>query len=439
MTAPTLAPSRGRARPATILFSVAVIALALWTVWRLTPRGASTAAAPAGHQHGAAAAADSARSVQLGDADQRRIGITFAAVTTGPLTRGVRVVGQVTLDETRVTAIAPRVDGWVERLEADFTGQSVRAGAPLLTLYAPMVVSAEEELLVALRLEAAVVDATPEARERAGRLVHAARRRLAAWAIPDGVIAQVERTGVAPRTLTLRAPVSGVVIEKNVLDGQRVMAGDVLYRIADLSVVWLEGEVFEQDLGAARIGQAVTAEFQALPGEPRTGRITYVYPTLDPQTRTGRIRVAFANPRLELKPGMFATIRFDTRATGPVLSVPRSAVLSTGARNLVFLKRPDGMFTPTDVQLGAQTEDRLEILHGLSAGDTVVASATFLLDAESNLGTLLGGMGDMPGMDLTAPDTSAPGTPMRAPTPTPVPAAPAPADSSHTGHTGHGE
>lgn len=178
MTAPTLAPSRGRARPTTILFSVAVIALALWTVWRLTPRGASTAAAPAGHQHGAAAAADSARSVQLGDADQRRIGITFAAVGTGPLTRGVRVVGQVTLDETRVIAIAPRVDGWVERLEADFTGQSVRAGAPLLTLYAPMAVSAEEKLLVALRLEAAVVDA----RRRRGSVPAAwCARRDSAW------------------------------------------------------------------------------------------------------------------------------------------------------------------------------------------------------------------------------------------------------------------
>lgn len=423
MTAPIPASSRSRARPATILFSVAVIALALWTVWRLTPRGASTAAAPAGHQHSAAAAADSARSVQLGDAEQRRIGITFAAVRTGSLTRGVRVVGQVTLDETRVISVAARVDGWVERLQADFTGQSVRAGAPLLTLFAPMVVNAEEELLVALRLEAAVVDATAEARERAGRLVSSARLRLAAWDIPEAVIARLESTGVAPRTLSLRAPISGVVIEKNVLDGQRVMAGDVLYRIADLSVVWLEGEVFEQDLDAAAIGQEVTAEFQALPGKPRTGRITYVYPTLDPQTRTGRIRIAFANPRLELKPGMFATIRFETRATGPVLSVPRSAVLSTGARNLVFLKRPDGMFTPTDVQLGAQTEDRLEILHGLSAGDTVVASATFLLDAESNLGTLLGGMGDMPGMDLTAPGKETPATP-----------APAPAGPDHTGH-----
>jgi len=135
----------------------------------------------------------------------------------------------------------------------------------------------------------------------------------------------------------------------------------------------------------------------------RTGRITYVAPALSLETRTGRVRVALSNPELTLKPGMFASIRFTTPATRSVLSVPRSAVLSTGERNLVFLKRPDGRFTPTDVTLGVQTEDRLEILRGLSAGDTVVSSATFLVDAESNLGTLLGGMGDMPGMDLTAP------------------------------------
>ena len=197
------------------------------------------------------------------------------------------------------------------------------------------------------------------------------------------------------------------------------MAGDALYRIADLSIVWLEGEVFEQDLGVTQVGQLVTAEFQALPGESREGRITYVYPTLDPETRTGRIRVTLANPGLRLKPGMFATLRFAPPCHRAVLSVPRSAVLSTGTRNLVFLKRPDGKFTPTDVRLGAQTEDRLEILSGLAAGDTVVASATFLLDAESNLGTLLGGMGEHArhghdgagGADATAPRPAVPRRP----------------------------
>jgi RND family efflux transporter MFP subunit len=196
-----------------------------------------------------------------------------------------------------------------------------------------------------------------------------------------------------------------MVLEKSVVDGQRIMAGDIVYRIADLSTIWLEGDVFEQDLAAARVGQPVSAEFPALPGESRTGRIAYVYPTLDPETRTGRVRVALANPGLVLKPGMYATMRFATAGDRPVLSVPRSAVLSTGERNLVFLHRPDGMFAPTDVVLGAETEDRIEVRSGLRAGDEVVASATFLLDAESNLGTLLGGMGDMPGMDMTAPAT----------------------------------
>lgn len=407
MTAPVPEVPTGRSRAIAGALSLFVLASAVVAAWRLSPRGAASPATPTGHQHGAAAAGGTAGPVQLSENDQRRIGITFAAVASAPLSRSVRVVGQVTFDETRVRTASPRIDGWVERLQADFTGQVVQAGQPLLTLHAPMLTSAAEELLLARRLQAGVSEGTPEARAQAERLVAAARQRLASWDIPADVVAGIEETGLAPQTFTLHAPVTGVVLEKAVLTGQRVMAGDPLYRIADLGVVWLEGEVFEQDLGVTRVGQTVTAEFQALPGEPREGRITYVYPTLDPETRTGRIRVAFANPGLRLKPGMFATIRFSPRSTGPVLSVPRGAVLSTGARHLVFVRRADGKFTPTDVELGAQTEDRLEILRGLSPGDTVVASATFLLDAESNLGTLLGGMGDMPGMDLTAPGAPA--------------------------------
>jgi RND family efflux transporter MFP subunit len=258
-------------------------------------------------------------------------------------------------------------------------------------------------LLVARRLAGDIGAAEGDAPAQAGALVAAARRRLTLMGLSAGEIQRIETTGQAQQSLTLRAPASGVIVDKRVLAGQRVMEGDPLYRIADLGVVWLEGDVFEQDLGAARTGQRVTAEFQALPGETRTGRITYVSPALSIETRTGRVRVALPNPGHQLKPGMFATIRFTTAATSTVLSVPRSAVLSTGERNLVFLKRPDGRFTPTDVVLGVQTEDRMEILRGLSAGDTVVASATFLVDAESNLGSLLGGMGDMPGMDMTAP------------------------------------
>jgi Cu(I)/Ag(I) efflux system membrane fusion protein len=340
--------------------------------------------------------------VHLSAEAARRIGVTFAVVTLGPVTREVRTVAQVTYDETRVSVVAPKVDGWVERLRVNSTGQPVRRGEPLFDLYSPMVLTAEQELLLARGLSAEVADGGEDARNGAATLVEAARRRLLAWDIAPGDIEAVEQSGEVGRTVTLRAPVSGIVVEKPVLDGQRIMAGEIVYRIADLSHVWLEGEVFEQDLPAAKIGQPVTAEFAALPGTSRAGRIDYVYPTLDPVTRTARIRIELTNPELRLKPGMYATVRFTDRS-GPLLSVPRSAVLSTGERTLAFLKRPDGAFEPRSVTVGRATDDRLEILKGLTEGDTVVASATFLVDAESNLGTSLGGMGDMPGMDIRPP------------------------------------
>jgi Cu(I)/Ag(I) efflux system membrane fusion protein len=236
--------------------------------------------------------------------------------------------------------------------------------------------------------------------------VDAARQRLSLWGVPEEAIAEVERTGAVQRTVTLRAPFTGYVIEKSVLLGQRVMPGDPLYKVADLSVVWLEGEIFERDLPALRVGGEATATFQALRDVERRARITYIYPTLNPETRTARVRVELANPDLALKPGMYATLRFS----GPIavgLSVPRSAVVVTGQRNLVFQRGADGRFVPREVELGLTADDRVQILRGLAAGDTVVASATFLIDAESNLGSQLGGMGNMPGMDMAPPDSSA--------------------------------
>ncbi|MGH7677780.1 MAG: efflux RND transporter periplasmic adaptor subunit, partial [Gemmatimonadaceae bacterium] len=181
-----------------------------------------------------------------------------------------------------------------------------------------------------------------------------------------------------------------------------VMTGDGVYRIADLSTVWVEGEVFERDQSAVRLGQRVRVELDALPGRARSGRISFIYPTLRAETRTSRVRVELANPGLQLKPGMYATLAWDGSEVS-ALSVPRTAVISTGQRHLVFVRRPDGMLEPRSVQVGTFATERVEILSGLAAGETVVRSATFLLDAESNLGTLLGGMGNMPGMDMTAP------------------------------------
>lgn len=393
-------PSRRRRALGAAILAVVLLA-AIAAVYLLT-RSGDEAAAAAGHNHGAAPAADSAMPVLLTEENARRIGVTYAPVVLGPLATEIRTVAQVTYDETRVKAIAPKIDGWVEELYVNYTGQPVQQGQALLSIYSPMLVSAQQELLLARQLTSDVAAGTPDAQRGAAELRESARRRLAFWDIPASEIERIERTGEVRKALVLRASAGGVVVEKNVLAGQRIMAGDALYRVADLSTVWLEGEVFERDLASVRLGQVVTAEFEALPGEQRTGRITYIYPTLNAETRTVRVRVELTNPRLALKPGMYATIR--VRGTGPAsaLNVPRSAVLATGTRTMVFVKGADGTLAPRDVVLGLVTTDRMQILQGLVAGDTVVASATFLVDAESNLGSALGGMGNMPGMDMGA-------------------------------------
>jgi Cu(I)/Ag(I) efflux system membrane fusion protein len=365
-----------------------------------------------GHLHAALPSESQAgRTVMLAPRDANRIGITYAVVTSEPMVRMVRIVGQLTYDETRTISVALRVDGFVRRLHADFAGMMVRAGDPLLELYSPMIVTTEQEFLLARRLVTELADGDPEARVRAAALVEAGRRRLAALEVSPAEIRRLEESGEASKTIIIEAPASGSIVEKRVLAGQRVMAGDPLYRIVDLSEVWLEGEIFEQDLPAVHLRQEVIVDFPALPGIERRGRVSYIAPSLDPETRTARARVVLSNRNLELKPGMFGTIRFSAQTRTAVLSVPRSAVLATGERNLVFVRRADGQFAPREVVLGSATDDRVEILRGLAPGETVVASGTFLLDAESNLGTLLGGMGSMPGMDMTTPVT----TPPRAP------------------------
>jgi Cu(I)/Ag(I) efflux system membrane fusion protein len=410
---------------------VAVPVAALVVAWWLT-RTSTVPTATGGHDHTTMAAPVGAASpVSLTGDQARRIGVTFAPVTASVLPREIRTVGQVTVDETRVQTIAPKIDGWVEQLYVNFTGRVIQRGEPLMRVYSPMLVTAQEELLLAQRLVGDVAGGAPDAQAGAADLVASARRRLAYWDIQADEIAAIERSGQVQRTLTLRSSATGVVVEKNVTTGQRIMAGEALFRVADLTTVWVEADVYEQDLRAIRTGQIAVAEFDAYPGERWTGRIAYVYPTLDTETRTVRVRVALANAGVRLKPGMYATLRITgaSSATGAaVLTVPRGAVLSTGERTLVFVRRADGRLEPRSVQVGAASDDRIEILRGVALGDTVVASATFLVDAESNLGTALGGMGDMPGMEITVPPTS---TPSRAPAdpgsrPAPRPARPMP-------------
>jgi len=383
-----------------IAVPVLVVAASLVAAIVLT-RDVPDKASASGHVHGAAGAT-AATPVALDPEGARRIGVTFAVVEAGPINAEIRSLGQVTYDETRTTAVSPKVDGWVEKLHVNFTGQQVQQGEALLDIYSPMLVSAQEELLLAVRLAADVANGTVEARRSAEEMLTSARRRLQYWDIPASDVERIERTGQTTRTITLRSTSRGIVVEKAVLSGQRIMAGETLYRLADLRSVWVDGQVFEHDLALVRMGQRVSVEIQAYPGERWPGSVTYVYPLVDAATRTARIRIELTNPGLRLKPGMFATVHLSGAVRERVLTVPRSAVLATGQRSIVFLKAADGTLQPREVVTGVANDDRVEIRSGVQAGDTVVASATFLIDAESNLKSALGGMAGMPGMDSSA-------------------------------------
>jgi len=380
-----------------VVLLTVVVGAAVVAAWWFTRAGEVAAAAPR-----ATTATDSNGSpVMLTPEAANRIGVTYAVVERGSLTADVRTVGLVTYDETRVKTIASKVDGYVEQLFVAFTGQPVEANDSLLRIYSPMLVTAQEELLLARKLAVDVSNGSPEAVRNAESLLSSARRRLKYWDVADEDIVRIERTGEVQKTLTLRSPLRGVVVQKNVSAGQRIMAGDAVYQVADLREVWLEGEVFERDLAAVRLGESVSADFPAMPGKPRDGHVVFVSPIISAETRTTKIRVALPNADLSLKPGMYASIQIRGEARRDVLSVPRSAVLATGSRVLVFVKGADGTLTPREVELGGNTDDRVEIRRGLAAGETVVASATFLVDAESNLGSALGGMANMPGMDVS--------------------------------------
>lgn len=350
-----------------------------------------------GHDHAAmmAAAGDELRPVRLDREGARRIGLTFAEVERGPLSRAVRVAGVVTVDETRLVDVSPRLEGWVEELYVDFTGAPVRRGEPLLSLYSPALVAAQEELILARRLADELAAAGGRAAENARELLEAARRRLAYWDIGADQIEAIERSGTPQRALVLHAPAGGLVVEKNLVRGSRVLPGTSLYRIADLSRVWVEGEVFEKDLGLVEIGRRVEVGVDAYPGQSLEGKVTYIHPTVSAESRTGRIRVELANPGLRLKPGMFANLAFDAPIHLAGLHIPRSAVLTTGSRSLVFVRAADGTLVPREVRVGGAAGEHVEILAGLEPGEVVVSSANFLVDAEANLGMSLEGMSGM--------------------------------------------
>ena len=322
------------------------------------------------------------------DIDPRRqqlIGVRTVAVERRTLAAAVRTTGTIRADETRQTDVNVRLDGWIRELFVNYTGQPVRRGDQLFTLYSPELLATTSELQLALKnREQAKTAVVGDAVIYAEQLVAAARRRLALWDLSAQQLADIEAAGRPLDTITITAPASGIVTDKQATAGMRVTTGQTLYRITDLSSVWVEADLYEQDLAVVRVGQRASISLDAYPNRQWSGRAVYVIPTVNEQTRTGRVRFQFDNPAGLLKPGMFANV--EIREGGREgLAVPVNAVLDSGAEQVVFVAEGDGRFAPRRVKVGQRLSDVVEILDGLKAGDQVAASATFFLDSESQL------------------------------------------------------
>jgi Cu(I)/Ag(I) efflux system membrane fusion protein/cobalt-zinc-cadmium efflux system membrane fusion protein len=322
---------------------------------------------------------------------QQLIGVKAVAVDRQHMQPTVRTVGVVRYDETRQADVNIRVEGWIRNLYVNYTGQPIEKGQPLFTFYSPDVLNTEQEYLLALKSRDQVQNSMiADARDRADQLVAAARQRLTLWDLPTEEIRALDETRQPPDSVTFRSPVSGFVIEKQALKGLHVMPGQSLYRVADLSVVWVEADVYERDVSSIRQGAAATITVEAYPGERFSGRVIYTYPYLSETTRTNKVRFEFVNRGGRLKPGMYANVELRA-ASAMALVVPTNAVLDSGQEQVVFVAQGDGMFEPRKVQIGRRAADSIEILDGLKEGEHVATGATFFLDSESQLRASLQG------------------------------------------------
>ena len=341
----------------------------------------------------------------------QKLGVRVETVIRRDLVRVVRAVGRVEPDERRTYSVAPKFEGWVEKLHVNATGQPVARGDALFEAYSPELVSAQREYAIAAR----GVDMLKEAPDEAGlamrQLAESSLMRLRNWDVPDDQVQALARGGELRRTLTFRSPVGGIVMEKKALQGMRFMPGEALYQIADLSALWVIADVFEQDLALVRHGQAAQITINAYPERRFQGRVTYVYPSLTVETRTVPVRIELANPGGALKPGMYASVELAAAGRRQVVAVPHSAVIDSGVRQIVLVQTGEGRFAPREVKLGARTDDHVEVIDGVREGESVVVTANFLIDAESNLKAAIGGLATTPAAGGAAPAGAAPAPP----------------------------
>ena len=346
-----------------------------------------------GEVGGGGSAVEGYSTVNVGVESLRLAGVQTSPAVREKLGRLVRAVGNVVPDETRVRRVQTKIEGWVEKLHVNFTGQVVAKGQPLLDLYSPELVASQREYLLAIEMHGRMKENPyTEEREMAAQLVESSRRRLELFDVPQSFIAELERTKNPRRTVTLNAPVSGYVTVKEVFEGTRVMPGMELFTVTDLSRIWIEADLYEYEARSVRLGQVATLAPSYDSGLRLKGKVTYVYPTLSPESRTLKVRFEFPNPGLRLKPQMYADVSLELdSATGVV--IPDSALIETGLRQIVFVDLGNGSLEPREVKVGVRGDGKAQILSGVEEGERVAVRANFLLDSESKLKAALTGMG----------------------------------------------
>ena len=326
------------------------------------------------------AAAAEMSTISIDPVTMQSMGVRTSEVTRGPLRHAVRTVGVIDYDETMLADVTTKFKGWIEKLYVDATGKQVHRGEPLFEIYSPELYSAQTEYLLAI----GGATNTDEPGRKA--LFQSARQKLKFFDISDAQITELERTREAKKTLQVGAPIDGFVMEKTVVEGMMTEAGMKLYRLADLGIVWVYAQVYEQDLPYIQLGQEATVGLSYMPGRKFRGRVTYIYPNVDEKTRTARVRMEFHNPGFFLKPGMFASVEVSAELEPSTLLVPDSAVLRSGEKDTVFVALDGGKFEPRTVTIGPRAEgDRYQVLSGLNEGERVVTSGQFMLDSESQL------------------------------------------------------
>jgi Cu(I)/Ag(I) efflux system membrane fusion protein len=349
--------------------------------------------------------------VQITPEKQQLIGVKYEQVQVGGGSRTIRAVGKVAIDETRIGHVHTKLEGWIDKVFVDFTGEVVKKGQPLLTIYSPDMLASQRELLLAAKAKTIMRDsALPSGFDQSESLLQATRRRLELWDLSEAQIDQVLKTGEPIKNITLYSPMTGYITDRKAFPQLKVMPDTDLYTIVDLSHVWIMADVFEYEAPNIRLGETARVSIQAIPGRVFNARIDFIQPQVDPMTRTLKVRLNMDNPGVLLKPDMYADVEFLVNIPSK-LTVPAEAVLNSGDHKTVFIDRGNGYLEPRQVKTGEREADRIQILSGLSGGERVVTSGNFLVDSESQMKAAASGMGGMAGMPGMTNEPAKPETP----------------------------